>query len=79
MFAQLYHAGALGSIRVKLHRKTATVAYKLLADGAEGVVITKRGDVKEYRVETVLRTLSFIGFDDVMVDLRGMDDDHAAA
>lgn len=73
MFAQLYHAGALGGVTVRVYQGHATVSFKLLADGAEGVIQTKRGEVKQYRVETALRTLWSIGLEDVAVDLRGWD------
>lgn len=73
MFAQLYQAGALGEVRVELHKGYATVVFKLLADGVQGVVHTKRGEVKQYRVETALRTLWSIGLESVPVDMRGWD------
>lgn len=73
MFAQLYHAGALGAVTVRVYPGHAIVSFKLLADGAEGVIHTKRGEVKQYRVETALRTLWSIGLHDVAVDLRGWD------
>lgn len=74
MFAQLYQAGALGDVCIRLHRGYATVCYKLVADGALGCVHTKRGEVKQYRVETALRTLWAIGLEAVPVDMKGWDE-----
>lgn len=73
MFAQLYNAGAIKAVRVELHRGYAVVAFELVADGAKGVIQTKRGEVKQYRVETALRTLWAIGLEDVVVNMAGWD------
>ncbi|ECV5707798.1 hypothetical protein F2K45_24530 [Salmonella enterica subsp. enterica] len=73
IFADLYHAGALGSVCVEMRPGHAVVSYKLVADGSKGYVHTKRGEVKQYRAETALRTLYFIGLRGVQVDFSGWD------
>lgn len=69
VFEQVFRAGALMNVKLVLRDGRASISF-LAGDGADGLVITKRGDVKQYRVETALMFLRRCGFASVEVDMR---------
>jgi hypothetical protein len=70
VFEQVFRAGAVRSVRVVVREGRASVTY-VSGEGVDGVIYTKRGDVKFYRVETALCMLRRVGVGVVEVDMRG--------
>ena len=69
VFAQCYKAGVFRSVSVLIRDDLATVRY-VTSEGSSGYIFTKRGDLKHYRLDTVLRFLREIGMDSVQVDMH---------
>jgi hypothetical protein len=69
VFDQVFRAGAIRSVRLVVRDGRASVVY-VTGEGVDGVVYTKRGDVKFYRIETALVFLRRIGAGVVEVDMR---------
>lgn len=70
MFGQMFQAGYIRSVCLEVRDGHAAITYQL-AEGGNGTIHTKRGEVKQYRVETALRFLWCIGMDSVKVDMKG--------
>jgi hypothetical protein len=68
VFAQTFAIGAVRSVSLHVRGGHVNVAYKL-QDGSEGVVHTKRGVPKDYRIQTALKMLKQLGVSLVSVDL----------
>jgi hypothetical protein len=69
VFEQVFRAGGIRSVQLLVRDGRASVLY-VTGEGVEGVVYTKRGDVKFYRIETALVTLRKVGLGVVEVDMR---------
>ncbi len=73
-FAKLFRAGAIKSVQLtfELSGRRCLVRY---VNGSEvpGHIVTKRGEVKLYRVETCFAFLNRIGVGVVTVDLTKFD------
>ena len=70
VFAQVFELGSIQSVQLVIINANARIAYTCL-DSSTGVIHTKRGAVKEYRIETALRFLRHLGVNDVHVDMTG--------
>lgn len=70
VFEQVYRAGAIRSVCVIVQHGRASIHY-ISGDGVQGMVFTKRGDLKLYRVETALMTLRRAGVTEVAIDMSG--------
>ena len=68
IFAQIVAAGLVRSVSVEVRDGHASIVYKLI-EGGGGAVHTKRGEVKQYRVETALRLLRSLGITSVTVEM----------
>lgn len=68
LVGDLFHTGAIRSFSLEVRDGHAKIIYTLL-DGSKGVVHTKRGEPKEYRIETALKLLRGLGLTDVRVDM----------
>lgn len=69
VFDQVFRAGAIRSVRLVVRDGRASVVY-VTGEGVDGVIYTKRGEVKFYRVETGLMFLRRVGVAVVEVDMR---------
>lgn len=70
LVADLFRTGAIRAFSLEVRDGHACIVYTLL-DGTKGVVHTKRGEAKEYRIETALRFLRSLGLAAVMVEMTG--------
>ena len=70
LVADLFRTGAIRAFCLEVRDGHATIVYTLL-DGTRGVVHTKRGEAKEYRIETALRLLRSLGLVSVSVEMSG--------
>jgi hypothetical protein len=68
VFEQVFRAGALRNVRLVMREGRTCISF-MVGDGSEGVVMTKRGDLKQYRVETALVFLRRCGLAKVEVDM----------
>lgn len=68
VFEQVFRAGAVASVRVTVINGRAVINYRT-GEGIDGCIHTKRGQPKEYRIETALRFLRAVGLAAVEVDM----------
>ncbi|WP_404995477.1 hypothetical protein [Cupriavidus pauculus] len=68
-FVLLYQTGAVRSVTIELGDNGATIAFAT-NDGSGGVVFTKRGAPKRYRLDTAARLLRGLGIASVALDMR---------
>lgn len=68
IFAQIVGAGLVRSVSLEVRDGHASIVYRLI-EGGTGSVHTKRGEVKQYRIETALRLLRSLGITSVAVDM----------
>ncbi len=69
VFVQLFRAGGIRSVTGTIHDGRSTIGY-VTGDGVTGSIYTKRGDVKQYRIETAFHFLRDAGAHTVMVDMH---------
>lgn len=70
LVADLFRTGAIRAFALEVRDGHANIVYTML-DGTKGVVHTKRGEAKEYRLETALRLLRSLGLVAVTVEMSG--------
>lgn len=70
LVADLFRTGAIRAFCLEVRNGHANIVYTLL-DGTKGVVHTKRGEAKDYRIETALRFLRSLGLAAVSVEMSG--------
>ena len=68
VFEQVFRAGALRNVRLVMRDGRSSISF-MTGDGSVGAIITKRGEVKQYRVETALVFLRRCGFSSGDVDM----------
>jgi hypothetical protein len=66
MFSAVYRAEGIDSVTVYVVNAEAVVRFHL-RKGEEGIVVTKRGETKKYRIETALKWLQSVGLAEVRV------------
>lgn len=69
VFEQVFRSGAVASVRVTVLNGRSVINYRT-GEGVEGCIHTKRGQPKEYRIDTALRFLRSVGLSTVEVDMR---------
>lgn len=69
VFDQVFRAGAIRWVRVVVRDGRGSIVY-VTGEGLDGVIYTKRGEVKLYRIETALHFLRRIGLASVEVDMH---------
>lgn len=77
VLTQVFRAGGIRAVSVALISGRAVVQF-VTGEGVAGVVQTKAGHVKSYRVETALRFLAELGVESCTVDLVRMNAGQAA-
>lgn len=70
LVSDLFRTGAIRAFSLEVRDGHAVIVYTML-DGTKGVVHTKRGVAKEYRIETALRLLRTLGLVSVTVEMNG--------
>lgn len=68
LVSDLFRTGAIKAFSLEIREGQALIHYKML-DGTPGCIHTKRGQPKEYRIETALRFLRSLGVAGVTVDM----------
>lgn len=68
--AELFHTGAIRALSLEIREGHANIVYTL-PDGTKGIIHTKRGAPKPYRIETALRLLRSLGLASVTVEMAG--------
>ena len=76
VFEQVFRAGAIKTTRVVVINGRTVINY-LTGENVHGCVHTKRGQPKEYRIETALRFLCGCGLRAVEVDMSAWSPDQA--
>lgn len=70
VFEQMFRAGAIRNVTLVIRDARASISY-VVGEGSSGVIFTKRGQVKLYRIETALVFLRGCGLAAVEVDMAG--------
>lgn len=68
LVGDLFGTGAIKGFRIEVREGQALIHYTLL-DGTPGCVHTKRGQPKQYRIETALKFLRGLGVVSVNVEM----------
>lgn len=68
-FSQIFASGGVRAVEMTMDSAGRAVIAYTLQTGVQGVVHTKRGDVKQYKPETAMRFLRSIGLARVCVDM----------
>lgn len=77
VFEQVFRSGAIKCTRVVVINGRAVINY-VTGENVQGCIFTKRGQPKEYRIETALRFLCGCGLRVVEVDMSAWSPDQAA-
>lgn len=77
VFREVFRSGGIRSVSVAYQDARVVIRYTK-GDGVEGVIHSKRGAVKLYRVETAFKFLRDAGVMSVLVDLQSMAAEQAA-
>ena len=73
-FSKLFHAGAVRDICLVFELDGRRCSIQYINGGQKpGFIITKRGDVKLYRVETAMQYLHAVGVGSVRLELHNYD------
>lgn len=76
VFEQVFRSGAIRSCKVVVTDGRAVIHY-VSGENVDGCIYTKRGEPKQYRIETALRFLCAVGLKAVEVDMRAWSIDQA--
>ena len=76
VFEQVFRAGAIKSVKLVVCNGRAVINY-VTGENVDGCVHTKRGEAKQYRIETALRFLRSVGLVAVEVDMWAWSPDQA--
>lgn len=68
-FSQIFASGGVRAVEMTMDSAGRVVIAYTLQTGVQGVVHTKRGDVKQYKPETAMRFLRSVGLARVCVDM----------
>lgn len=75
-FTKLFHAGAVRQVVLVFELDGRRCSIQYINGGSKpGFIITKRGDVKLYRVETAMEFLHRAGVASCTLELHGYDPD----
>ncbi|KWW38199.1 hypothetical protein AU374_00985 [Cupriavidus metallidurans] len=69
-FAEFFHAGGIRNVVLVIEQGRARIAFSTSEGPRTGVIVTKRGEVKSYRVETALAFLRRLGLAQVLIDMQ---------
>lgn len=70
VFAQLFTSGAVRFVDMDLGADGRAVIRYTMQNGVQGVVHTKRGEIKRYKPETALRALRLLGIVSMKVEMK---------
>lgn len=68
-FSQIFASGGVRTVEMKLDSAGRAVVVYTLQTGAQGLVHTKRGELKHYKPETAMRFLRSLGCARICIDL----------
>lgn len=70
VFAQLFTSGAVRYVDMELGTDGRAVVRYTMQNGVQGVVHTKRGEIKRYKPETALRALRLLGIVSIKIEMK---------
>lgn len=70
VFEQIFRSGSIKSVGLQVGVNGRAVVVYVMQNGTTGMIYTKRGEIKNYRIETALRFVRSVGLVSVIVEMK---------
>jgi hypothetical protein len=75
MFKDAIAAGAARNLVLTMQGNQCNIRFSTPAGVRKGEVVTKRGEIKSYRLDTAVKLLKAAGVKSATIELSGMDEE----